>query len=80
VTAAITAPFEYFLGNVEKARAQCLAGLKAEPNAWELLLCRALCERALGDGASAGASMTVAAAADSPSEVAPVLAHAAGSE
>jgi hypothetical protein len=78
--APITAPFEYFLGNVGKAKDQCDAGMKAEPNAWDLLLCRALCERALGSEDAWRASMSAAAAADPPPEVGPVLAYAAGSE
>jgi hypothetical protein len=76
--APVTAPFEYFLGNIEKGRAQCEAGLETEPGAWDLLLCRALCERALGDEAAWRASLVAALAASPPAEVAPVLALAAG--
>jgi len=74
--ASVTAPFEYFLGNIDKARAHCAAGLSLESNAWDLLLCRALCERSLGDEAAYRESLRAALEASPPPEVAPVLAHA----
>ena len=72
----ITAPFEYFIGDSEKARAQCAAGLSIEPNAWDLLLCRALCARSLGEEAAYRESLRATLEASPPPEVAPVLAHA----
>jgi len=74
--AHITAPFEYFLGNIEKARRQCAAGLSLGPNAWDLLLCRALCERSLGDEAAYRELLRASLEASPPPEVALVLAHA----
>lgn len=42
--APITGPWEYFLGDPEKAKAECEASLQADSGAWDLLLCCALCQ------------------------------------
>jgi hypothetical protein len=68
--------FEYFLGNIERARFLGVQGLSVEPGAWDLLLCRALCERSLGDAAAYRLSLAAALAASPPPEIAPVLACA----
>jgi hypothetical protein len=70
--AGVTAPFEYFLGNEEKALGQCADGLKLAGTAWDLLLCRSLCEQALGHSEQAADSLKAAVAA-APSEVAAAL-------
>jgi len=72
----MSALFEYFSGNIEKARSHCTAGLALEPNAWDLLLCQALCERSLGEATEYRESLRASLEASPPPEVAPVLAHA----
>lgn len=75
-TAPVIAPFEYFLGNVEKARGQCVMGLASEPRAWDLLLCKSLCERALGDDGAYRILLGGALEASSRVDLAAVLVHA----
>jgi hypothetical protein len=73
----IVAPMEYLLGNCAKAKSESESGEPAAIACWDMLLCRALCARQLGD--RDGYQRLLRAAADSaPGEFAAPLLSAAG--
>lgn len=74
--AAIVAPVEYFMGQYDKALAMSTAGLSAHAGDWELLLCAALCHKALGDDAASRAALESASATAPPADLKGVLAAA----